>query len=76
MLNWTHIYFLSAGDFDIVHWSCDSRRQLVKDYYVVHSSPNITVMTRVGGNPESTLRFQTHVMSNLVHDELNDADGF
>ena len=29
-------------------------------------------MTIVGGNPESTLRFQTHVMSNLVHDEISE----
>ena len=32
--------------------------------------------TRVGGNPESMLRFQTYLMSNLVQDEFNDADGF
>ena len=69
-------YPLAILTLFLVHWSCDRWRQLVKDYYVVHSSPSITVMTRVGGNPESTLRFQTHVMSNLVHDELNDADGF
>ena len=31
-------------------------------------------VTRVGGNPESKLRFQTHIMSNLVNDEFNDAD--
>ncbi len=31
-------------------------------------------VTRVGGNPESMLRFQTHFMSNLVNDEFNDAD--
>ena len=29
--------------------------------------------TRVGGNPESKQRFQTHVMSDLVNDELNNA---
>ena len=32
--------------------------------------------TRVGGNPESKLRFQTHVMSNLVDEEFNNADLF
>ena len=32
--------------------------------------------TRVGGNPESKLRFQTHVMSSLVDDEFNNADVF
>ena len=34
------------------------------------------VATRVGGNPESKLRFQTHVMSNLVDEEFNNADLF
>ena len=34
------------------------------------------VATRVGGNPESKLRFQTHVMSNLVDEEFNNADSF
>ena len=42
----------------------------------LHVNTNEDVVTRVGGNPESTLRFQTHVMSNLVHDQFNDADGF
>ena len=36
----------------------------------VHNASYIAVVTRVGGNPESTLRFQTHFMSNLVHDEV------
>ena len=31
-------------------------------------------VTRVGGNPESKLSFQTHIMSDLVNDEFNDAD--
>ena len=31
-------------------------------------------VTRVGGNPESKQRFQTHIMSDLVNNEFNDAD--
>ena len=34
------------------------------------------VASRVGGNPESKLRFQTHVMSNLADEEFNNADLF
>ena len=34
------------------------------------------VASRVGGNPESKLRFQTHAMSNLVDAEFNNADSF
>ena len=36
----------------------------------VLSVSDIAVATRVGGNPESTSRFQTHFMSNLVHAEV------
>ena len=42
----------------------------------VHRVSNTVVVTRVGGNPESMLRFQTHFMSDLVDDEFNNADGF
>ena len=34
------------------------------------------VASRVGGNPESKLRFQTHAMSNLVDEEFNNAELF
>ena len=33
-------------------------------------------VTRVGGNPESKLSFQTQTMSDLVNDQFNNADLF
>ena len=44
---------------------------LDEDSKIIHIQINFEhhFATRVGGNPESKQRFQTHVMSDLVHDE-------
>ena len=51
---------------------------LDEDSKIIHIQFNFEhhFATRVGGNPESKLRFQTHRMSNLVDEEFNNGVGF
>ena len=49
----------------------DSDDDLIAVHTYVYIAQKHSVMARVGGNPESTLRFLTHVVSDLAHAEPN-----